>query len=62
MASSADHFDERDNAPDRDARESDRPVASTTQLESMHGDSFRWASIDGVDLDPPTIFPPDVVD
>ena len=61
MASSPEHFDERDNAPDRDALESDRPLALTSALESVHGDSFRWASMDVADLDPPTIFPPDAV-
>jgi len=53
------------NSPERFAEEDDtrepgtqRPPALTPVLESVHGDGYRWASLDVTDLDPPTWFPP----
>ena len=32
--------------------------ALTPPLELARGDGYRWASLDVIDLDPPTFFPP----
>ena len=34
------------------------PLTVTPFLEFMQGDGYGWASLDVVDLDPPTTFPP----
>jgi hypothetical protein len=60
MAGSPEIFADGDDVPEHRTFESERPLAVTTILETVHGDSDRWASPDVADLDPPTTFPPDV--
>ena len=50
-------FDEGDDARERHTLDSERSLV-TPFLEFVQGDSDRWASLDVVDLDPPTTFPP----
>jgi hypothetical protein len=52
MSSSPETFEEDDIEPG--ARGADRPSALTPLLELAHGDGYRWASLDVIDLDPPT--------
>jgi len=49
MSNSPDIFEEHD-----DMRTPERPPTLTPLLESVRGDGYRWASLDVVDLDPPT--------
>ena len=54
MSSLPDVFEDRDGI-----RENPRLHALTPLLELTRGEGYRWASIDVVDLDPPTWFPPE---
>ncbi len=60
MSNSPNTFDADDADRDSQSRAPERP-ALTPALEIMHGDGYRWASVDVMDLDPPTTFPPEVV-
>lgn len=60
MAGSPEIFEDGDDVRAHHTFESERPVAVTTVLEYVHGDS-RWALPDVADLDPPTRFPPDAL-
>ena len=55
MSNSPARVVERDDSHEPDT---DRAPALTPLLESVHGDGYRWASLDLADLDPPTYFPP----
>jgi hypothetical protein len=55
MSNSPERFAEQD---DKHEPGTERPTALTPVLESVHGDGYRWASLDVTDLDPPTWFPP----
>ena len=57
MSNPSKKFDEGDSARERHALDSERPLALTPLLEFLHGDGYRWASLDAADLDPPTTFP-----
>lgn len=57
MSNPSKTFDEVDGARERHSLDSERPLAMTPVLESLHGDGHRWASFDVEDLDPPTTFP-----
>ena len=52
MSGSPELFDEDDDPRERPE------LASTPALELARADGYRWASLDVVDLDPPTRFPP----
>jgi hypothetical protein len=54
MSSSPDVFEDREKLSERRA---ERPAALTQVHEQSQGDGYRWASLDVVDLDPPTWFP-----
>ena len=56
MSSSPEIFEENDEA------RAQRPPALTPLLESVRGEGYRWASLDIVDLDPPTPILPHVAD
>lgn len=59
MSSSREIFDEDGNAGDGLTLDSERPLASTPLMELVRADGYRWASLDIVDLDPPTRVPPE---
>jgi len=59
MAGFPEIFEDGDDVRAHHTFESERPLAVTTVLEYVHGDSYRWASPDLADLDPPTRFPPE---
>ena len=61
MSGSPEMFDDNENAHERRALDSDRAPAATPLLELARGDGYRWAALDVTDLDPPTWFPPQVV-
>ena len=56
MSGSPEIFDEDDNAREHRTLDSQRPLM-TPPLELLHGDGYRWASLDVADLDPPTMLP-----
>lgn len=51
-------FDEDDRTREQHTPDSERPSALTPLLELVRGDCYRCASLDFVDLDPPTTLPP----
>ena len=57
MAGFPEIFDEEDHVLERRTLDSERPLM-TPPRELLHGDGYRWASLDVADLDPPTSLPP----
>jgi hypothetical protein len=59
MSSFPEDFEEHDDV--RDRKSAERPPTLTPLQELTLADGYRWASLDVVDLDPPTWFPPQAV-
>jgi len=57
MSGSPEIFDEENSVFERRTLDSERPLM-TPPLELLHGDGYRWATLDVADLDPPTMLPP----
>jgi hypothetical protein len=59
MASFRELLEEEDTIREpRAATSAEQPPALTPLHELARGDGYRWASLDGEDLDPPTSLPP----
>jgi len=58
MASFREALEEEDIRGPRTATAAEQPAALMPLHELARGDGYRWASLDGEDLDPPTSLPP----